>query len=269
VARPPAPKDDERRPDENASLLREVDDDLAEERLFGLIRRYGPAALIAAGVAVVGVAIFQFQAASSERAAQSAGAAYLDALERYAEDDPAPLRTIADERSGAYGALAALRLAAASAEEGDVAAARERYDDVVASAPTRRLRNYARVRLGYLLVDSDPDAARFIVGEIEGEAGAFAPFLREIEGLAALRQERWAPARDIFEALAADLASPPALSARAEQFAAFARSSRVAPEQAFQPADLEQALGLTTGGRAASEKTPTGGGDPDTSGGGE
>ena len=275
-----ADRDNAPKRDDNDSLLKEVSDDLNEERLMTRLRKWGPGLLIGAGAVLIAVSGMQVMNHMRKSANAAAGAEFAEAIAAFNEDENAggraagraALEAQAREGRGGYRHLAALRLAAAAANNGDYENARQYFSAVATDAPTRRLRNFARIRLAYLALDENPEAVSFLLSEIEGEPGAYGPFVRELQAFAALRAGRLPEAQRVFEAISLDLSAPQPLRSRAEEFAAFARSSQLAAKQAsnFENADLAGALGLNAAnsappllaapqdgaGEAATEETP-------------
>ncbi|MEL6364622.1 MAG: tetratricopeptide repeat protein [Pseudomonadota bacterium] len=249
-----ADRDDAPKRDDNDALLREVSDDLNEERLLGWLRERAPILLGGAGAILIAVAGFQFQNGLKTRAEREAGEAYSAALASFEADGEAEgrspgraaLEAQAETGREGYAHLAALRLAAAAVDRGDIDEARTRFAAVAADAPTRRMRNFARLRLAYLSLDENPSAAALVVSELEGDPGAFLPFVREVQAFVALKTGRTNEAQLQFEGIAADLSAPQSMRARAEEYAAFARSSQAIAEQSsrFEASDLTGALGL-------------------------
>ena len=210
------------------SLLREVDEGLAEDNLWRTISARGPAIIGAAVALVAGVAGWQFYESQSSAAADKAARAYREVLAAEENDGAAPLRerltSFLEDAPGGYDALARFQIAAAAAREGDREAAlaqyRELYDGGGASA---RLRDLARLKAAYLALEDGRDAVIAALGKLEADETALGFLARELLGVAALKAGDYQTAETMFlEAKNAD-DTPAGVRARASEFAALAR----------------------------------------------
>ncbi len=208
------------------SALREVDQELAEERQWAMFRRYGPAVIGAAAALVIGVGAWQAYDASRTGAANKEATQFADAAELLLENEiegRSALETIADEGRSGYAVLAQFRRAASFAAADDRQAAidvfAEIYDDGGAPQPMRDL---ARVRAAYLSLQDGRDIVLDHLGLLASSDGAFKPYADEVTGLAALKAEDYETALSLFGALATLPETPPALAQRAEEYRALA-----------------------------------------------
>ena len=97
------------------TALREVDQELAEERQWAMFRQYGPAIIAGALIIVLGVAGWQFWNAREDSAAKDKALEFRNAVELLASDPVQgrdALRAISEESAGGYGVLAAFHRAA-------------------------------------------------------------------------------------------------------------------------------------------------------------
>lgn len=141
------------------SFIREVNEELRQEKALALWRRYG---LVLTGIAVAIIlvtAAVQGYAAWADRKASRIGDAFLATFELAdkAGYDKALVKLAEIEKSGfgAYPALAQMRKASLLADHGDRAAAVAALDAVAANASTPELlKNVASVRAAYILVDT-------------------------------------------------------------------------------------------------------------------
>ena len=226
-------------------LIREVDDDLNQDRQLAAFKRYGPFVGIALVLILVGVGAWQVREARQETARAEASEAYdfalnetagTEALFEYA--DTAPV--------GGYRALALMRAAATAARGGERVRAIEAYARVYGDEGLPLpLRDLARVRAGYLALDDGGTAAEGIVSAVSSEA--FRPYAAEIAGLSAMARGDYAGAVGAFGEAAA---SGSGATARAQTFLALARAGQggVALEASEDPDDF-----LGEFGRALSE----------------
>ena len=212
------------------SLLKEVDQDLADEKQWAMFRRYGPAAIGAGLALVVGVGAMQIWNARQDGIAQEQALEYENALELMGEkesDGRAALEAIIEEDGSGYAVLAKFHRAASFAREGETTAAvgvyRSIYED--GGAPSR-MRELARLRAGYLSLADGRDAVMTHLGDLPDDGGAFSYHAKEISGLAAIKAEDYETALSIFRSLTIDIASPEPVRTRAEDFAALAESGK-------------------------------------------
>lgn len=245
------------------SVLREVDQELAEERQWALFRKQGPI-LIGAGVAmVVGVAAWQGWTHVKRSAAETNAVAYSEALDLLAEDEVAgraALENVAEDKTG-YGALAALQRAGSYAAGGERLKALEIYRDVANGGAPKRVRELAQIRAGYLALADGRDAVIDVLGDLPEAEGRFGYYAREIMGLAALEAEDYEAALSSFRQLSIDVGAPEGVRNRAEEFAALAEAAKAGVNITGEARveDLLDAVGEETGladeGESADSQT--------------
>ncbi len=212
------------------SVLKEVDQELAEERQWRLFRQYGPAFIGAAAALVIGVGAWQaFDATrtnASNRQAELFSEASKQLVENKAEGREA-LSAIANEGGSGYSILAQFRQASSYAEDNDrenaIATFKEIYETNSAPQP---MRNLARIRAAHLALQDGRDAALDHLGSIADGDSAFRPYADEIIGIAALKAEDYETALSIFTALGADPETPEPLVHRAGEYRALAVSGK-------------------------------------------
>lgn len=212
------------------TALREVDQELAEERQWAMFRQYGPAIIAGALVIVLGVAGWQFWNAREDSAAKEKALEFRNAVELLASDPVQgrdALRAISEESSGGYGVLAAFHRAASFSRGGERLAAVEAYREIYNNgAAPKEVRDLARLRAGYLSLSDGRDSVLEDLGDLSTSGGAYAFHAQEISGLAALEEEDYETALSIFRQLSIDLGAPAAIRERAEDFAALAASGK-------------------------------------------
>lgn len=141
------------------SFIREVNEEIRQERLAAFWRRYGPAP-ISAAIAVVLITVgFQIYSAWIERRAARIGDSFLAAVEMAdnGQGDAAlkQLDEVETSGVGAYPALARMRKASVEAGQGKRAAVVSLFDAVAADPSVPKiLRDMASVRAAYILVDA-------------------------------------------------------------------------------------------------------------------
>jgi len=141
------------------SFIREVNEQIRQERLGALWRCYGPVLIGAAIGAVLITAVWQGYFAWSERKAARTADAFLAALEMADEGNSdaalTKLDDIGKDGAGAYPILSEMRKASVLAARGDRAGAVAVFDAVTAdSSAPGILRDMASVRAAYILVDA-------------------------------------------------------------------------------------------------------------------
>ncbi|MHA7871363.1 MAG: tetratricopeptide repeat protein [Hyphococcus sp.] len=249
------------------SALREVDQELAEERQWATFRKYGPAAIAGAAAIVIGVAGSQVWDARQTGAAKDQALEFRSALELLSEDQTAgraALQVIADTASSGYGELAAMHRAASFARGGERLAAIAAYREIYNGGAERNIRELARLRAAYLSLSDGREDVLNDLGDLPQNGGSYAYHAREVAGLAALKAKDYETALSMFRELSIDLGAPPALRERAENFAALTAAGKAGVNVTgeTQLDDLLSAVGLET-------NTPISLGDADDDSAGE
>lgn len=242
---------------EDSAILREVDQELAEEQQWRLFRQYGPAVLAAAGAIVLGVAGFQVWSHLRKEKAEAQSLAYGDALETLA-DDPAAGRTalaaVADSDTG-YAVLARLQLAASYAKGGERLKALETYREIASGAGPKRIRQLAQLRAAYLALPDGRDAVIADLGDLVTDKGLYGFYAREVQALAALDAKDYEAALSAFRELSIATDAPGGVRRRAEEFAALAEAGKAGVNISGEARveDLLKAVGEETGGEAPGD----------------
>lgn len=210
------------------SVLREVDQELAEEQQWALFRKHGPMIVGSAVAVVIGVAAWQVWTHVKKAEAETNALEYSRALDALA-DDPVAGREALESltaKSGGYGALAALQRAGSYAAGGERLKALEEYRQVANGSAPRRLRELAQIRAGYLALADGRDAVIDILGDLPESDSRFSYYAREVMALAALDAEDYETALSNFRELSIDLTAPEGVRTRAEEFAALAAAAK-------------------------------------------
>lgn len=212
------------------SALREVDQDLDEERQWARFQKYGPAAIAGAVLLVAGVAGWQIYNAQRDAAAKEQSLELRNALELMAENPQSgreDLAAIAQTSNTGVGVLAQFHRAASFARNGERLSAIEAYRDIYnKSATPKRLKTLARLRAAYLSIADGRDAVFKDLGDLEQSPDTFGYYAKEISGIAAIQEKDFETAIAIFEGLANDIAAPEAISQRAKEFKAHAETGK-------------------------------------------
>ncbi len=223
-----------------ADIFHEIDEDLRRERLSRIWSRYGAYIVALVVVVLLGVAGWRGYEWYRTQQAEAAGARFAAALrlagEGKHEEAEKAFAAIAADGTGGYRVLARFRAAAELAAT-DKPAAVAAYDGLANDTALDPLaRDVARLRAGYLLVDTAPLAdieAR--MKPLDTDTGPFRHSAREILGLAQYRAGDLAAATKTFETILADPETPPGLRQRAELMRGLAAGGP-APEIAPAPA---------------------------------
>lgn len=210
---------------EQDNLIREIEEELRQENLNKLWKKYGNVVMGAAVLLVVSVAGFKgWQSYDNEQRAKAA-AVLIDAT-RAAEtgkpqDALAALTRLGDDAPGGYAMLARFQAAALLAKSGDKTAAATAYGALAEDTGVDALyRDLAAVLAGLNEVDTaDPASLRQRMARITDDTNPWRYSAREIMALTSVRSGNKAEARSQFEALAKDPATPTSLRQRAEAMA--------------------------------------------------
>ncbi len=182
------------------SLFREVDEEVRREQIGKIWQRYGNVFIgVSIGIvlAVAGIKGWQYWERTQ---AERAGAKYYTAISL--EDDKktaaalSAFETIAKGAHGGYAILARFRVAAALSGEGKQDAAVKAYDALAAdSSLDQALRDVARVRAAYLLVDkASPSELSKRLSGLDAATSPWRDAVNEIVALASYRTGDYADA---------------------------------------------------------------------------
>ncbi len=206
-------------------LIKEVDEDLRQERLESMWKRYGGLFVGASALVVVAVAGFQGWNAWDAKQRQQSSVHFNEAIQLIEQGKRDQAQTIlgklvADGTSG-YRVLAELKLADLRQEAGDLGAAAALYEKVAASGAEATYRDVARLKAAYLKLDgADPAAIVTLAEPLAVESSAWRHSAREILALAAAKKGDGAKAADIYRKIADDQAAPQGLRTRAAEMLA-------------------------------------------------
>jgi hypothetical protein len=205
----------------DTQFIREIDEDLRRDRLMKLWEQYGIYAIAAAFLIVAATAGWRGWEWYQTREGLKAGSRFEAALVlaeagKHAEAEQ-EFAAIAKDANWGYRLLARMRLAAETGAR-DAAAGAAAYDAIIADGSIdTAIRDVARLRAAFLLVDTAQAAE--IASRVEPLMTATSPFrfsARETLALARYRAGEREAARAMFAQLATDPETPPALRTRAE-----------------------------------------------------
>jgi hypothetical protein len=205
----------------NDLFIREVDEELRNDQLKSLWKRFGTLIITVAVLIVAGVGGWRAYEYWQDERANASGDRFLAALDKAREGNTAEaakaLDTLSLDGTGAYPLLAKLRSASILAES-DPKAAVAAYDAVSDDGSVATpLRDIARLRAAYLLVDSGTYAdvaAR--VETLSADGNALRHSAREALGLSAWKGGDMENARKLFRQIADDPRAPRGIAQRAD-----------------------------------------------------
>ncbi|WFU86001.1 tetratricopeptide repeat protein [Rhizobium sp. CC1099] len=204
------------------SFIREVNEELRSDQMKGAWRRFGRYVIAIAVLIVVGTAgkvAFDYW---DDNRSSGTGDQFLAAMkladENKSDEALAALATLEKEGHGAYPVLARMRAASVQAQKGDNAAAIAAFEAIGKDQYVpEAVRDAARMRAGWLLIESGTyEQVSAAVEEMAIPANAFRHSAREALGLAAYKAGNMAQARQWYQAIADDAASPRNIANRAQ-----------------------------------------------------
>lgn len=205
----------------DTNFIREVDEELRQDRLKSLWDKFGPFVLLTAVLIVVGTTGYRGWEYWRTAEAEKNGDKFLAALELSENGDhlaaEAALLALASDSSGGYPILSRFRAASEKAAAGEKEAAVADFDAVAAtSSATPLLRDMASLRAAMLALDGVEDRAAVEVRLVPlAEPGAiYSSSARELQGLLAYRYEDFTQAETIFQSLVDDATTPQGIRIR-------------------------------------------------------
>ncbi|TCU17101.1 tetratricopeptide repeat protein [Rhizobium sullae] len=204
------------------SFIREVNEELRSDQMKGAWRRFGRYVIAVAVLIVVGTAgkvAFDYW---DDNRSSGTGDQFLAAMkladENKSDEALAALATLEKGGHGAYPVLARMRAASVQAQNGDNTAAIAAFEAIGKdqSVP-EAVRDAAKMRAGWLLIENGTyEQVSAAVEEMAIPANAFRHSAREALGLAAYKAGNMAQARQWYQAIADDAASPRNIANRAQ-----------------------------------------------------
>lgn len=224
-----------------SDVFREVDEDLRNEQMTRLWKRFGPYLIGAAVLVVAVVAGYKGWNWYTANRAAEAGLAFEQAVTEGLEGEHAvsiaELESLENNAPGKYPVLAKLAAAGVKARAGDASGAAADYDAIAATRGIDpEIANLARVQAGLLLVDT---ADRLeIVERMSPIAAGASPWrytALEILGLAAYKADAINDAADLFRQIIADPQAPRGVRQRSQVMLALITPNETAAENPAQP----------------------------------
>lgn len=214
-------------------FIREVNDEIRQDRAKALWTRFAPVLFAAVALIIVATIGWVGYEYWREQRSGAAGDAFSQALTLASEgkNDEAleALDALEKEGHGAYPVLARMRAAGVLAAKGDVKGAVAAFDAVAAdNAIPMSLRDMARLRAGYLLVDGGTYAeVAQRVEQLSADTNPLRASAREALGLSAWKEGKTSDALKLFEQITADDQSPQGAQERAGVMVELIRASGV------------------------------------------
>lgn len=201
-------------------LIQEIDDDLKHERYAKLWQKFG--GLVIVGCVAIVAIVAGYQGWQSHYASQRAAdaAAYAVANAKAPTEAAAGLDKLALDAKTGYATLAELRRASVLAQAGETKAAVAAYDTIAAKPGIHQVyRDLAVLRSVMLTVaEGDPAALTLRLQPLLSTGWRHSAL--ELQALLAQRQGETDRARQIFQQLADDTATPQGLRGRAAEMLA-------------------------------------------------
>lgn len=216
---------------EDDLFVREVNEELRQDRATALWNKYGKIIIGAAIAIVVAVGGFRFYQYYTENQASASGDRFLAAMRLAADGQTnealAEFEALQADGYSAYPLLARMRVAALKAQNGDNEGAIADYDAVASDSDvTAAIRDMAKLRAGYLLVDNGSyDQVAERVEVLSATSNPLRHSAREALGLAAWKAGRSEDALKLFDSILADQTIPANLRQRASMMAELLRGN--------------------------------------------
>lgn len=207
-------------------LIREVDDDLRQENLQKLWKKYGGLLIGGAVAIVVGVAALQGWQVYQKDQAQAASQRFAAAIMQLDKGEKAKgveaLQSLVVEGNAGYRLLSEMKLAQMKVEDGDNVAAIGLYEKVAGDSGVDGVyRDLASLKAAYLKLSAGQvDGLEARMAPLSAESNPWRHSAREILALVALKAGDTAKAQDWLRKVADDVAAPSAIRGRAAELLA-------------------------------------------------
>ncbi len=206
---------------ETDSFVQEVDENLRQERMMALLKRYGPWLLGAFAVFLVVLGGWQLWTGYQTNQARTQSEDYIAALELVRagnfEDANAALEQITNEGTNAYRTMATMEQAAIAVHQGDLEAALAKFDEAADLANDPVMRESAQMRAAYIAADTqDFEALRARLQPLIDDGGNMSFLARELLGIEAWEAGDADLARSTMEDLTLALNAPEVVRNRAQ-----------------------------------------------------
>lgn len=208
------------------SLLREIDEELRQEKFAKLWKRFGGYILAGAVVLVLAVAGYQGWRAWDLKTRMAASDRFVAALAQLGDGKTEEARKafdgLAADADAGYALLARLREASTLADSGDRAGAAKMFDEIAADSGTSEMfRDLATIQSVLLSIDGgDAAALNARLAPLAAKENPWRFNAQELMGLIAQRQGDVAKAKEIYQTLSQDPTAPTGVRSRAMELLA-------------------------------------------------
>ena len=210
--------------DEHDVLLREIDEELKQERLFKLWKNYGNYAIAGAVAFVIGVAAIKGWQSYSLKMRMEQGEFFAAAQEsvtkKHSDDALIALQNLTQDASRGYAMLARFRTAALIGEKENPSDAANIYATLADDESIDKVYRELAVVLGALQELNNTEHSNKLIERAKNLAkseGVWRHNAREIEALAALANGKNTAANAIFKELSNTAGIPQGIRARARE----------------------------------------------------
>ncbi len=203
-------------------LLREIEEEMRQERALKVWKRYGSYFIVAGAAIVLGVAGWQYRQ-QEDRAERERLGQILFSAQQIAESAPArALQAIETLRNlkGGYGLLARFEEAGLLAAQGDHEGAADAFRAISGAAETPELyKGYAAIltAIHTMSAGGDLDALKGRLAPLDAANEAWRHSARELLGVIALEENDKTAARGYFQEIADDDEAPRRMRLRATE----------------------------------------------------
>lgn len=212
---------------ENEALLREIDEELRQDKALQIWQSYSKVLIAAAVVIVSSVAGYKFWSSQELQAREAAGTQFTEANQKASanesEDALKAFQTLADE-GGGYGLLASFQAATLLHQQGDIDGATAVYRGIESDTSHEKIyRDLAILLEANMMLDNDGAdlaAQKERLAPLEQTDNPLRFSAREAAALIALKQGDKAAAIEVYKALAEDAVTPDRLRGRAQEMLA-------------------------------------------------
>jgi hypothetical protein len=204
-----------------SDIFNEINEDLRQERLINLWNKYKNAVMSGILTIIIGTGAFVYWQNNQVARLQEASSDYMDAILTLSSGNMTRALEILEstpQKSGqAYADLSKLLGAGILREKGDKLGAIEAYKNLILTASTNVLKEFAQIMLCYLQVDeADPKELLDALKPSLSPKSSWYPSALEISALAKMRLGQYAEAQEDYKKILSLSKVPFALKARAE-----------------------------------------------------
>lgn len=247
--------------DPNESFIREVDEELARDRVMGFVRTYGRALAVVVGLGLTGLAGFLWWKETRQEKLLAQSAAYDAAIADLRRGDPgaiAALEAVGKDGGQGYHALATLRVAAEHAGKKQNDKALALYDalakDEAVAPPFRDLARLLALRLRFDTLP--PKTAIEALKPLAQDGAPWFATAGEMLAVAYLRNSQPDLALPLFDALSSNKELPASVRARASAMAGMLGKPDAAAATAGEETDGKAADSPSGAVAAGEDVTP-------------